>query len=200
MHQIIFFRKFRIRALCKMVSGGMVLFIVWLRYAAETRRMLCVLFSISCPHFLKNLVDQPHIKTSIQINDLSQFYKSCHKQLCDKLLQFFYWRMVRKQRIHGENNDTAIDCERMTGLFSTVVRKLFQIFVILATGRLPNFSAFRFSIPRFQPFFYFRTEFWHITQFHMFCHKFSSAFFHKCKFCPNGTLILIYQANYNTLA
>jgi len=46
--------------------------------------------------------------------------------------------MVRQQRVQGEDHNAAVDCEGMAGLFSTVVRELFEIFAILATGKNPT--------------------------------------------------------------
>ena len=67
MRQIMFFREFRVRALCEMASGGMVLFIVRLGYIAKARGMLCVALPILVPDFMKDLAYQPCIKASVQI-------------------------------------------------------------------------------------------------------------------------------------
>ncbi|MCC2173816.1 hypothetical protein LKD38_09130 [Oscillospiraceae bacterium CLA-AA-H269] len=87
---------------------------------------------------MEDLVDQPHVKAAVQVKNLSQLYKSRHKKARDKLLQFLCRRMVRQQRVQGEDHDAAVDCEGMAGLFSTVVRELFEIFAILATGKNPT--------------------------------------------------------------
>lgn len=54
-HQTVLFRKFRIRALRKMVSRSMVLFVVRLGDVAEACRMLCVQLSVLFPHPWKTL-------------------------------------------------------------------------------------------------------------------------------------------------
>lgn len=162
-HQMMLLCKLCIRALCKMISGGVVLCIIGLRYVAKTGGMLRILLAILFAHFLKDLVDQPHVKASIQVENLSQPHKSGHKQICDKLLQFFCWRVIREQRIHGKNNDSAINGQGMAGFFSAVVRKCFQVAILLASGRLPEGLAVCFSVPRFQPGFYLCTKFGHIT-------------------------------------
>ena len=137
-HQTVLFRKFCIRALRKMVSRSMVLFVVRLGDVAEACRMLCVQLSVLFPHPVENLVDQPHVKAPVQVKDISRSYKSRHKKARDELLQLLYRRMVRQQRIQREDHDTAVDCEGMAGLFSTVVRELFEIFAILAAGKNPT--------------------------------------------------------------
>ena len=121
--------------------------------------MLRVQLAVPFPHSLEDLVDQPHVKAAVQVNNLSQLYKSRHKKARDKLLQFLCRRMVRQQRVQGEDHDAAVDCEGMAGLFSTVVRELFEIFAILAAGRLPELFPLRFSVSRVQPRFYLRAKF-----------------------------------------
>ena len=161
-HQTVLFRKFRIRALRKMVSRSMVLFVVRLGDVAEACRMLCVQLSVLFPHPVENLVDQPHVKAPVQVKDISRSYKSRHKKARDELLQ---------QRIQREDHDTAVDREGMAGLFPTVVGKLLEVFIILAAGRLPELLSLRFFVSRVQSLFYFRAKFRDITQLHMFCHK-----------------------------
>ena len=170
-HQTVLFRKFRIRALRKMVSRSMVLFVVRLGDVAEACRMLCVQLSVLFPHPVENLVDQPHVKAPVQVKDISRSYKSRHKKARDELLQLLYRRMVRQQRIQREDHDTAVDREGMAGLFPTVVGKLLEVFIILAAGRLPELLSLRFFVSRVQSLFYFRAKFRDITQLHMFCHK-----------------------------
>lgn len=125
--------------------------------------MLCVQLAVPFPHSLEDLVDQPHVKAAVQVKNLSQLYKSRHKKARDKLLQFLCRRMIRQQRVQGEDHDAAVDCEGMAGLFSTVVRELFEIFAILAAGRLPALFPLRFSVSRVQLRFYLRAKFWHIA-------------------------------------
>ncbi len=163
LHQIVLFRKFRIWALRKMVSRGTFFLVVRLGYIAEAHRMLRVQLAVPFPHSLEDLVDQPHVKAAVQVKNLSRLYKSRHKKARDKLLQFLCRRMVRQQRVQGEDHDAAVDCEGMAGLFSTVVRELFEIFAILAAGRLPELFPLRFSVSRVQPRFYLRAKFWHIA-------------------------------------
>ena len=100
--------------------------------------MLRVQLAVSFPHSLEDLVDQPHVKAAVQVKNLSRLYKSRHKKPRDKLLQFLCRRMVRQQRVQGEDHDAAADCEGMAGLFSTVVREFFEIFAILAAGKNPT--------------------------------------------------------------
>ena len=171
MHQTVLFRKFRIRALRKMVSRGTFFLVVRLGYIAEAHRMLRVQLAVPFPHSLEDLVDQPHVKAAVQVKNLSQLYKSRHKKARDKLLQFLCRRMVRQQRIQREDHDTAVDREGMAGLFPTVVGKLLEVFIILAAGRLPELLSLRFFVSRVQSLFYFRAKFRDITQLHMFCHK-----------------------------
>lgn len=46
----------------------------------------------------------------------------------------------------------------MTGFFAAVVRKVIQIFVILAADRFLELGAFHCAITYLQPFFHFRTK------------------------------------------
>ena len=98
MHQIMFFCKLCIWALGKMISGYMVLFIIVFRYIAKRCQIFLILFLIFFTDFMKNFVYQPHIKVSVQIKNLSHFYKSYHKQISHKLLKLLHRRMIRQQR------------------------------------------------------------------------------------------------------
>ena len=134
MKKIMAFGKFRIRALCEMITGSMVFPVIWLVNIDEAGRILPDILSVPVSRSAEDLIDQPHIKGPVQIEYLPQFCKRTHEQVVYEFLQLTDWRLVGQRRIKRKYQKPAINRPGMTVLLSSVVREVLKIGIIVLIG------------------------------------------------------------------
>ena len=151
MKKIMAFGKFRIRALCEMITGSMVFPVIWLVNIDEAGRILPDILSVPVSRSAEDLIDQPHIKGPVQIEYLPQFCKRTHEQVIYEFLHLTDRRLVRQSRIKRKNKKSAINRPGMTVLLSSVVREVLKIGIIVLNRLLPD-PVRIFSVSVYEPF------------------------------------------------
>ena len=150
--QIMLLRELRIRTLCKMIPGGMMLPVIRLIHIKKPFRVFLCILPVTLSNFLKNLINQPHIPRPVQIKDLPKFCELLHKQVLHKVLQFLYRRMIRKRRIQRKDQQTSLDGVCMPVFLPAVIRQVDEPGIISFSGLLPYSEGFFLSITLQQPF------------------------------------------------
>jgi hypothetical protein len=87
MKQAVLSGKFRVWALCEMITGGMMLSVIGFIDIDESFRIPPDVLPVPISRFAKDLVDQPNIKGPVQIEQFSQLGKRPHEQVVHERLQ-----------------------------------------------------------------------------------------------------------------
>ena len=87
MEESVCFCELGIRALRKTVTRGMICFVVWCIHIYESRRIFNSVFPVPVSALAEDLIDEPHVKRTVQIEDLSELSKRRHEHLIYHVLK-----------------------------------------------------------------------------------------------------------------